>query len=212
MDSICSNQARRCVTTSLELRSWTKRLCWKDLRNKIGVEINDGYFLQIGKCRFLMYLLYLEFCGNRDFLVWIVLNFSSCSLWGFLFCFLKHIVCYFSGKLVLQYDSCVPFYFTEEQYHICFSDSSDISTVFYDLMNYLARSLLTEKNVLHWFLMFCYWLIQIVFLIFLSRPVVAKIFLAFDCTSLYYCSLQWFPTGCVLQEPRHMSWTVHYKE
>lgn len=37
------------------------------------------------------------------------------------------------------------FYFTEEQYHVCFSDSSDISTVFYDVMNYLARSLLTEK-------------------------------------------------------------------
>lgn len=64
---------------------------------------------------------------------------------GVWFFFLKRIICYFTGKLVLQYDSCVTFYFTEEQYHVCFSDSSDISTVFYDLMNYLARSLLTEK-------------------------------------------------------------------
>lgn len=130
----------------------------------------------------------------------------------FLFCFLTQIVCYFTGKLGLKYDSYVTVYFTEEQYHFCFSDSSDISTLFYDLMNYLARSLLTKKKkVWHCFSMFCYWLIQIVFLIFLSVAIVAKIFLAFDCTSLYYCSLQLFPMGCVLQDPQHVSWTVHYK-
>lgn len=70
----------------------------------------------------------------------------------FLFCFLTQIVCYFTGKLGLQYDSYVTVYFTEEQYHFCFSDSSDISTLFYDLMNYLARSLLTEKKSMALFL------------------------------------------------------------
>lgn len=60
VDSICSNQAERCVTASLKLRSWTK-----DLRNKIGIEINDRYFLQIGRSRFLMYLLHWEFQGQR---------------------------------------------------------------------------------------------------------------------------------------------------
>lgn len=55
-------------------------------------------------------------------------------------------MCYFARKLVLQYDSCVTAYFTEEQYHICFSDSSDISIVFCGLINYLARFILTKKK------------------------------------------------------------------
>lgn len=129
-----------------------------------------------------------------------------------LFIYSIHRASYFTRKLVLQYDSWVTFYFNEEQYHVCFSDSSDISTVSYDWMNYLARSLLTKKNVLHWRLMFCYWLTKVVFLLFLWIAIVAKIFLSFDCTSLYYGSLQWFPVGYVLQEPQLTNWTVHYKE
>lgn len=57
----------------------------------------------------------------------------------------------FCWEAPLAIQQCVTFYFTEEEYYVCFSDSSNISTPSYELMNYLFRSLLRRKKakILH---------------------------------------------------------------